>query len=97
MRKVESRRLKLGLSKTALAAELQTTTDALRAWMTGRTVGRKETVGKTRLSPNDSVFPRPDHPVGKRNRYSKPGSLIQYQKLVHVEHIAVKQKSVPLT
>jgi hypothetical protein len=30
----------------ALAAELVTTTDALPAWMTGRTVGRKETVAK---------------------------------------------------
>ena len=35
MRRVEARRLKLGLSKSELAAELGTTTDALRAWMTG--------------------------------------------------------------
>jgi ribosome-binding protein aMBF1 (putative translation factor) len=34
------------MSKTELAAELETTTDALRAWMTGRTVGRKETFDK---------------------------------------------------
>jgi hypothetical protein len=34
------------MSKTELAAELDTTTDALRAWTTGRTVGRKETVAK---------------------------------------------------
>jgi len=46
MRKVETLRFRLGISKTALAAELETTTDALRAWMTGRTVGRKETVDK---------------------------------------------------
>jgi DNA-binding transcriptional regulator YiaG len=46
MRKVESRRLKLGMSETELAAELSTTTDALRAWVTGRTVGRAETVAK---------------------------------------------------
>jgi ribosome-binding protein aMBF1 (putative translation factor) len=46
MRRVEARRLKLGMSKTKLAAELETTTDALRAWLTGRTVGRKETIAK---------------------------------------------------
>lgn len=34
------------MTKTKLAVELETTTDALRAWMTGRTVGRKETVVK---------------------------------------------------
>jgi hypothetical protein len=45
MRKVEAVRLRFGMSKTALAAELETT-DALRAWMTGRTVGRKETIAK---------------------------------------------------
>jgi DNA-binding transcriptional regulator YiaG len=48
MRKVEAFRLRYGISKTELAAELETTTDALRAWMTGRTVGRKETVAKIR-------------------------------------------------
>jgi DNA-binding transcriptional regulator YiaG len=46
MRKVEALRLRLGISKTELAAELETTTDAVRAWMSGRTVGRKETVAK---------------------------------------------------
>jgi ribosome-binding protein aMBF1 (putative translation factor) len=46
MRKVEAVRLRYGISKTELAAELETTADALRAWMTGRTVGRKETVDK---------------------------------------------------
>jgi hypothetical protein len=46
MRKVEAIHLRDGMSKTALAAELETTTDALRAWITGRTVGRKETVDK---------------------------------------------------
>jgi DNA-binding transcriptional regulator YiaG len=46
MRRVEARRLKLGMSKSKLAGELETTTDALRAWMTGRTIGRKETVAK---------------------------------------------------
>lgn len=46
MRKVEALRLRLGMNKTELAAELETTTDAQRAWMTGRTIGRKETVDK---------------------------------------------------
>jgi len=46
MRRVESRRLKIGMSKTELAHKLNTTTDAVRNWMTGRTVGRKETVAK---------------------------------------------------
>ena len=46
MRKVEAVRLRLGISKTALAGKLETTTDALRAWMTGRTLVRKETVAK---------------------------------------------------
>jgi DNA-binding transcriptional regulator YiaG len=46
MRKVEALRLRLGMSKIELAAELGTTDDAVRAWMTGRTVGRAETVEK---------------------------------------------------
>jgi DNA-binding transcriptional regulator YiaG len=48
MRRVEKIRVRLGMNKTELAAELETTTDALKAWMTGRTVGRKETVAKIR-------------------------------------------------
>ena len=48
MRKVEALRLRLGMNKTDLASELETTTDALRAWMTGRTIGRKETVAQNR-------------------------------------------------
>jgi DNA-binding transcriptional regulator YiaG len=46
MRKVEALRLRLGMNKTELVAELETTTDALRAWITRRTVGLKETVVK---------------------------------------------------
>lgn len=46
MRKVEKLRLRYGMSKTELASELGTTTDALRNWMTGRALGRKETVEK---------------------------------------------------
>jgi DNA-binding transcriptional regulator YiaG len=42
MRKVEAIRLRYGISKSALAAELETTTDSLCAWMSGR----KETVDK---------------------------------------------------
>jgi DNA-binding transcriptional regulator YiaG len=33
MRKVEAVRLRHGISKTELAAKLETTTDALRAWI----------------------------------------------------------------
>ena len=49
MRKVEARRLKCGLSKVELAAELGTTADAVRAWMTERTIGRRATLAKIRL------------------------------------------------
>jgi len=46
MKKVEAVRVREGMTKTELATELGTTKDALRAWMTGRTVGRSETVAK---------------------------------------------------
>ena len=46
MRKVEAVRIRCGLTKTELAAELGTNVDGVRAWMTGRTIGRKETVHK---------------------------------------------------
>jgi transcriptional regulator with XRE-family HTH domain len=48
MKKVEALRVKRGMSRAELAAQLGTTNDALRAWMTGRTVWRKETVAKLR-------------------------------------------------
>jgi hypothetical protein len=34
------------MSKIELAAELETATDAVRNWMTGRTIRRKETVAR---------------------------------------------------
>jgi hypothetical protein len=37
-RRVEEIRIREGMSKTELAAEPQTTTDALRAWMTAGTL-----------------------------------------------------------
>lgn len=46
MRKVEAIRLRDGMSKTAFAAELGANVAGVRAWMTGRTIGRKETVAK---------------------------------------------------
>jgi len=46
MRKVEVVRIRHGMSKTELAAELGAKVDGVRAWMTRRTVGRKETVVK---------------------------------------------------
>jgi len=42
-------RLQLRMSKTELAAELGTTNDALGAWLTGRTVGRAETIAKLKV------------------------------------------------
>ena len=46
MRKVEKIRLREGLTKRALAAEIGTNEDALRNWMTGKAIGRRETVAK---------------------------------------------------
>jgi ribosome-binding protein aMBF1 (putative translation factor) len=46
VRKVEATRIRDGMSKAALAAELGTTTGALRNWMTGRAIGRKEAVAR---------------------------------------------------
>jgi ribosome-binding protein aMBF1 (putative translation factor) len=43
---VEACRLQLGMDKKELAAELRTSDDAVRACMSGRTVGRAETVAK---------------------------------------------------
>jgi len=42
MRKVEAMRLRYGMTKTELGANIE----GVRAWMTGRTVGRKESVAK---------------------------------------------------
>lgn len=46
MRKVEAVRLRCGMTKRELAAELGANVDGVRAWMSGRTIGRKETVAK---------------------------------------------------
>jgi DNA-binding transcriptional regulator YiaG len=46
MRRVDAVRIRYGMTKTELAAELGANVDGVRAWMTGRTVGRKETVEK---------------------------------------------------
>jgi ribosome-binding protein aMBF1 (putative translation factor) len=46
MRNVEAIRIREGLTRRALAAEIGTTEDALRNCMTGRALGRKETVEK---------------------------------------------------
>ena len=56
MRKVRAVRLRCGMNKTRLVAELETTTDALRAWLTGRTIGRAETIEKLR-----AFLERPEH------------------------------------
>jgi hypothetical protein len=41
MRKVEALRVRYGMTKVELAAELGANVDGVRAWMTGRTIGRK--------------------------------------------------------
>jgi DNA-binding XRE family transcriptional regulator len=46
MHKVEGVRIRNGMTKTELADKLGANVDGVRAWMTGRTVGRKETVAK---------------------------------------------------
>lgn len=46
MREVEGVRLRYGMTKTELAAELGANVDGVRAWMTGRMVGRKESFDK---------------------------------------------------
>ena len=46
MKKVEAVRVREGMTKTELADKLGANVDGVRAWMTGRTVGRKETVAK---------------------------------------------------
>jgi ribosome-binding protein aMBF1 (putative translation factor) len=46
MQKVEAVRVRDGMTKTELAAELGANVDGVRAWMIGRTIGRKESVDK---------------------------------------------------
>jgi transcriptional regulator with XRE-family HTH domain len=46
MRKVEAIRLRLGMNKAELAAALGAEVNGVRAWMSGRAVGRKETVAR---------------------------------------------------
>jgi ribosome-binding protein aMBF1 (putative translation factor) len=46
MRKVEAIRVREGLSKTALAEKNGTNKDALHNWLSGRALGRRETVEK---------------------------------------------------
>lgn len=46
MKKIEAIRVRDGMSKTQLAAALGANVDGVRAWMTGRTVGRAATVAK---------------------------------------------------
>ena len=46
MRKVEKVRVREGLTKRALAAEIGASEDGLHAWMSGRSIGRAETVAK---------------------------------------------------
>ena len=49
MQKVEAVRILYRMTKMELASELGANVDGVRAWMTGRTVGRKETVAKIKM------------------------------------------------
>ena len=44
MRKVEAIRLRQGMTKKAVAAEIGTAKDVLRSWLAGEAIGRKESV-----------------------------------------------------
>jgi ribosome-binding protein aMBF1 (putative translation factor) len=46
MRKVEVTRLRQGMTKKAVAAEIGTAKDVLRSWLAGEAIGRKESVAK---------------------------------------------------
>jgi ribosome-binding protein aMBF1 (putative translation factor) len=46
MRKIEKIRLREGLTKRALAAEIGASEDGLHSWISGRSIGRPETVAK---------------------------------------------------
>lgn len=48
MRKVEAIRVREGLTKRALASEVGTNKDALHNWISGKAIGRRETVEKLR-------------------------------------------------
>ena len=56
MRKVEAVRLRDGMTKTELAAELGANVGGVRAWMTGGTVGRKETVMLPRSDRGEMIW-----------------------------------------
>ena len=46
MRKVEEVRIREGLTKRALAAEIGVSKDGLHSWLSGRSIRRQETVAK---------------------------------------------------
>ena len=56
MRKVEADRIRYGMTKTELAAELGANVDGVRALMTGGTVGRKETVTLPRSDRGEMIW-----------------------------------------
>lgn len=72
MRKVEVVRSRYGMSTMALAAELETTTDSLRAWLTGRAVGRAATVARIkdflkRIETAGELFQQHDWQIRSQN------------------------------
>jgi ribosome-binding protein aMBF1 (putative translation factor) len=62
MRKVEAVRVRDGMTKVQLAAELGADVNGVRSWMSGRTVGRRETVAKIKAFLN------------QEKRFTKQGS-----------------------
>ena len=56
MRKVEAVRIRYGMTRTELGANVH----GVRAWMTGRTVGRKETVAKIKAFVKKRSASNPD-------------------------------------
>lgn len=53
MRKVEKLRVREGLTKRALAAEIGASEDGLHSWISGRSIGWQETVAKIKRIPQE--------------------------------------------
>jgi transcriptional regulator with XRE-family HTH domain len=59
MRKLESYRLREGITKRELARRLKTSEDAIHYWLSGRTIGRKATVERMEEFLQPSIQKRP--------------------------------------
>jgi DNA-binding transcriptional regulator YiaG len=56
VRKLEALRLRYGMTKTELAAELGANVDGVSAWMAARTIRRKETVTLPRSDRGEMIW-----------------------------------------